>query len=147
MENNLQNLLDKIKKSKYATDAGNRVHAALRHVVVDASGTHGDDELARQISARDELCPFFVPAAQTEVPVAGYVNGHFISRRIDRMIVNHAGHTVRIMDYKTDVNRDAMFDAYVAQIREYIALVRDIYPGYTVTGYILWTHDFSLQQI
>ena len=147
MTNNLQNLLNKIKKSDHATDSGSHMHSLMQHIVIDGKGTHGDNELVQQILSHPNLDKFFTPASRTEVPIAGYVNGKFVSRRIDRMVIDHDKKTIDILDYKTDIDKSAMVDTYIAQIGEYKTLVRDIYPQYNVRGYILWTHDFSLQEI
>lgn len=147
MTNNLQNLLNKIKKSGHATGSGSHMHSLMQHIVIDGKGTHGDNELVQQILSHPNLDKFFTPASRTEVPIAGYINGKFVSRRIDRMVIDHDKKTIDILDYKTDIDKSAMVDTYIAQIGEYKTLVRDIYPQYNVRGYILWTHDFSLQEI
>lgn len=147
MTNNLQNLLNKIKKSDHATDSGSRMHSLMQHIVIDGKDTHGDNELVQQILSHPNLDKFFTPASRTEVPIAGYINDKFVSRRIDRMVIDHDKKTIDILDYKTDIDKSAMVDTYVAQIGEYKTLVRDIYPQYNIRGYILWTHDFSLQEI
>lgn len=147
MTNNLQILLNKIKKSDHATDSGSRMHSLMQHIVIDGKDTHGDNELVQQILSHPNLDKFFTPASRTEVPIAGYINGKFVSRRIDRMVIDHDKKTIDILDYKTDIDKSAMVDTYVAQIGEYKTLVRDIYPQYNIRGYILWTHDFSLQEI
>ena len=60
---------------------------------------------------------------------------------------NSQDKTVYVMDYKTDTDKAINHNKYIAQVREYVALLRAIYPDYTIIGYILWTHDFSLEKI
>lgn len=132
---------------EYATNAGTALHARMARVVIDGPRTCGDAELVREILARADIAAFFGPESRTEVPIAANINGHVVSRRIDRMIVDDAAQTVRILDYKTDVNKTEFQDKYVAQLREYAAIMRRIYPKYKITTHILWTHDWTLQEI
>lgn len=147
MSQSLHDLIDAQNAKKFATDAGTIAHARMRHIVIDGDASRGDAEMVARVRNRADLLPFFGPRALTEVPVAGRVRGKFISRRIDRMVVNDDDKTVLIMDYKTDINPDNLRDAYYAQIREYMELVRQIYPGYSVRGYILWLHNFVLENV
>lgn len=147
MSQSLHDLIDAQNTKKFATDAGSAAHARMQRIVIDGDMSHGDAETVTRVRNRADLVPFFCSHALTEVPVAGRVRGKFISRRIDRMVVNDNDKTVLIMDYKTDVNPDNLRDAYHAQVREYIELVRQIYPGYSVRGYILWLHNFVLENV
>ena len=83
----------------------------------------------------------------TEVPVAGYINGRFVSRRIDRLVINDDKKEVSILDYKTDVDKSTFHDKYVAQIKEYVTLLYGIYPEYKIHAYLLWLNDFSLEEV
>lgn len=143
----LNDILSAYDATKIATDTGTRMHDKLRHVVLDGARSSGDTALISRIQRIPQLAAMFTPNSQTEVPVAGTINGRFVSRRIDRMIVDHDTKTVNILDYKTDVSPDTFRDKYTAQVREYVALIRAIYPTYSVSGYLLWTHDFSLEKV
>lgn len=147
MTDSLRDLIKDYATRGFATDAGTRMHAQLRKVVIDGAADCGDADLVRCIRAIPDLIPMFGVAARTEVPLAGTIAGQFISRRIDRMLVDDVTRTVHVLDYKTDVSRDGMRNKYVAQLGEYAALLRQIYPGYDVRKYILWTHDWMLEQI
>lgn len=147
MNQSLHDLIDAQNAKKFATDAGTVAHARMQRIVIDGDVLRGDAEIVARVRNRVDLMPFFCSHALTEVPVAGYIRGKFISRRIDRMVVNDNDKTVLIMDYKTDVNPDNLRNAYHAQVREYIELVRQIYPGYSVRGYILWLHNFVLENV
>lgn len=142
----LRDLLDKERATEYATRAGNEMHLRLQCVSLSAPRAK-DAELIARINACPGLADFFAAHSRAEVPVAGTVNGRFISRRIDRMIIDDAHKTIRILDYKTDVNRTALRAKYIAQLAEYVALMRRIYPGYGIETYILWLHDWTLEKI
>lgn len=143
----LHDILNAQDAKRYSVIAGTKTHNCLRHIVVDGDVRCGDMDMVKKIISHPELLPFFVADAKTEVPIAGTINGRFISRRIDRMVVNNSAKTVAILDYKTDVHPDAHRASYVAQLREYVQLIRVVYSGYNVSAYILWTHDFLLEKI
>lgn len=147
MTNSIQELLKKYESGKFATGAGTQAHLRLMQVCIDGDATRGDAGLVQKIKSCDGLPDFFGPTSRTEVPIAGFIDGKFISRRIDRMIVNHELKTVRILDYKTDVNPDAVRSKYAAQVREYCALMQRIYPDYKITGHILWLHDWCIESV
>lgn len=147
MANSLRELLQEEQSRSFATECGTKMHARLRTVVIDGGAARGDEQLAARIAACPMLAEFFTPDAMTEVPVAGELDGRFLSRRIDRMIVGHQYKKIRILDYKSDVSRDAMRAKYVLQLTEYKRLMQRIYPGHEITAYILWTHDWQLEKI
>lgn len=132
---------------RFATRAGTDMHERLRKIVIDAATARGDAELIARIQPNAPLAEYFGPHARTEVPVAGTINGRFISRRIDRMIVDTAAKTIKILDYKTDTDRRARRDKYKTQLQEYRDLLGAIYPGFTISAAILWTHDWTLEII
>lgn len=143
----LHDILKQCEQARFATDAGTQMHKRLQRVMIDGNETSGDPDLVARISAKTELLPFFCMSAKTEVPIAGTIKGLFVSRRIDRLVVDTPNKTVYVMDYKTDTDKAINHNKYIAQVREYVALLRAIYPDYTIIGYILWTHDFSLEKI
>ncbi len=143
----LHDILSARDSKAHSTDAGNRMHARLRHVVLDGIASHGDADLIKRIGQNPDVAKFFCKNSKTEVPIAGTINGRFISRRIDRMLIDNESKRIYILDYKTDLNPQIFRPSYIMQIREYIQLMRAIYPNYEITGYILWTHDFLLEKI
>ena len=143
----LHDILSAQNTKKHSTANGIKMHNYLRHIVIDCGMQHGDVDLIEKIQTRPELLAFFVADAKTEVPIAGTINGRFISRRIDRMIVDHHAKTIAILDYKTDINPEHYRASYIAQLREYVQLMRLLHPGYEVSAYLLWTHDFLLEKI
>lgn len=130
-----------------ATQTGTNIHERLRKVTIDDNTTCGDPELVRHISANPSISEYFVPNAKTEIPIAGTINGKFISRRIDRMIIDRTTKHIRIMDYKTDTNPDIYRTLYKHKLKEYCDLIRKTHPDFTVTAVILWTHNWTLENI
>ncbi len=143
----LHDLIKAENQAAHATDAGRRMHAKLQAVVINDDNSYGDPELIRRIKSCGAAAKFFGPDSRTEAPVAGYVNDKFISRRIDRICINHESGQIDILDYKTDVSRDAMRAKYIRQLGEYRTLISKIYPNYTIRTYILWTHYWELEQL
>lgn len=148
MNNTLNDFIKNINSEHHATAAGSAMHGVMHNIRVLADGTLvGDSAIISRIQSRPDIARFFAVKSRPEVPVAGVVNGHFISRRIDRLYIDDTTKTVLILDYKTDINHSVLYDKYVAQLREYASLMRQIYPDYKIEKYILWLHDWSLEQI
>lgn len=148
MADDIRKIITELERLEFATDAGRATHAKLRRIKIDnGAQTTGDTELGYEIMRRPDVVEFFGSDARTEIPVAGFIRGKFISRRIDRMVMDNTSHTIRIMDYKTDIDKTVLRDKYVAQIGEYKELIQQIYPGYNIHGFILWTHDWTLEEI
>ena len=147
MPNTIRDLLKSRAHMDAATGAGTRMHARMAGIMIDGPTCRGDQELIDRIKSNPDLVKFFGPASRPEMPIAGYVNGRFISRRIDRIVIDDTARRIMILDYKTDIDRDALRAKYCAQLREYRALCRAIYTGYDVSCYILWTHDWRLENI
>jgi ATP-dependent exoDNAse (exonuclease V) beta subunit len=93
------------------------------------------------------LLPFFTSNAKTEVPIAGVLRGVFVSRRIDRLLVNNDNKTIDFIDYKTDTDKNAFIEQYRHQLKEYAELLHSAYPDYKINGYILWLNDWSINKI
>lgn len=143
----LHKILSNNESRIHATDAGTKMHALLQRVVIDKDIEQGDQQLIQKIKQHPELLRFFVKTAKTEVPIAGNVQNKFVSRRIDRLLISDELKTIDILDYKTDLCHDTYYGTYVAQLREYARLLQQIYPDCVIKTYILWTHDFSLENI
>ena len=143
MADTLREMLTEYDNKKHATDVGSAMHKKMRFV----NALDGDDDIVKQIKSRPELAIFFTENAQTEVPIAATINGKFVSRRIDRMVVDNDNKTIHILDYKTDVNKDMFRSKYIIQVREYVSIISKIYPHYKVFGYILWLHDWILEKL
>ncbi len=147
MAEKLNKILEKRKNMRDAVTHGTAVHNKLQFVFIDGADMRGDAELCEKIIANPDLHPFFTSQSQTEVPLAGFVGAKFISRRIDRMLINHNTKTIDVLDYKTDSDKSKFRNEYKAKMAEYISLLTQIHPGYSVRGYLLWLHDWTLEQI
>ncbi len=147
MSNKLSEVISSIEKQDRATEAGLHAHAKLQNIIIDTDITLGDTTLIAQINSHPELLKFFGTNSKTEVPIAGYINGRFASRRIDRLVIDEKTKEIFVLDYKTDVSKTAFHDDYTNKIKEYQSLLVEIYPNYRIRGFILWTHDFSLEEV
>lgn len=143
----LRNILSAKKKQKFATDAGTKMHSKMQRIIISDDTQRGDSELIDKIKSTPGLVQFFGTDARTEAPVAGNVNGKFISRRIDRLIKNDLNKTILILDYKTDLDKNTFRDKYIHQMHEYSELLRDANPGFTIHSFILWLNDFTVEEL
>ena len=146
MTQRLKNFLIDANSKDFATKNGIKMHALLQHVVVDDI-CYGDCEITDIIKKRSDLRPFFVSSAKTEVPIAGFINNHFVSRRIDRLLINNTTKTIDFIDYKTDINKNEFVEKYKKQLNEYAQLLKSAYPEYKINGYILWLNDWGLEPV
>ena len=147
MTQTLKNFLIGAKNKEFATKNGTQTHNALRQVVIDKKGDCGAPELVLMVKNHPGLVPFFGANAKTEVPIAGFLNGQFISRRIDRLVINNDTKTIDFIDYKTDTDKTAFIVQYKHQLNEYGELLKSAYPNYKINGYILWINDWSLDKV
>ncbi|MBO4672447.1 MAG: hypothetical protein J5608_02220 [Alphaproteobacteria bacterium] len=147
MSNPIIDFVKNAESEKHATTNGRIIHAKLQNVQLGAAQS-GDSDLIAQIKkCGGDLESFFGENSRPEVPIAGIIHGQFISRRIDRLVVDDAAKCVRILDYKTDVDAEKFRPKYIAQLHEYAELLKQIYPGYKISCYILWLHNWALEQI
>lgn len=147
MTNKLNNFIKTKESEKFATDTGRVQHTKLQHVYLGTNPTGDPDLINKIMDSGDELKSFFMDNSKTEVPIAGVIGGQFVSRRIDRLIIDDKNKIVRILDYKTDTDTEKFRPKYKAQLKEYADLLKQIYPDYKVACYILWLHNWSLEQI
>ena len=143
----LHKIVSNIEHTKFATNTGTRKHSQLNKIKISKSETIGDKIIIEQICKNKQLTLLFSQDTLTEVPIAGTLNGRFISRRIDRLLINHTNKHIYILDYKTDVLPSKHKNRYIMQLNEYAQLLHQIYPEYKINAYILWTHNFLLENI
>lgn len=143
----LNKLLNTQLQNQYATTTGINMHKVLQSINIPTKNTEKYPDIANKIKSDPTLIQMFGPDYQTEVPIAGTINNKFISRRIDRLCINHNTQEITILDYKTDTNKQTFYTKHIKQINEYAELLHKLYPDYKIRGYILWTHDFSLENI
>ncbi len=147
MTRNLNSFLQDYERAKHATSTGVDMHAKMQKIIIDDNCVAGDAEIISVINKRDDLLPFFVKSAKTEVAIAGCVHNVFISRRIDRLLINKNTKTIDFIDYKTDTDKNTFIEQYRRQLKEYAELLRSAYPDFKINGYILWLHDWVLDKI
>ena len=147
MTSRLHAFITQHESEKFATDTGLAMHAKLQHVYLGAKQCGDKDLIEKIVGCGDELKSFFMDNSQVEVPIAGTVDGHFISRRIDRLVIDDKTKTIRILDYKTDTDTEKFRTKYIAQLHEYAQLLKQIYPKYKISAYILWLHNWTLEHI
>jgi len=147
MAQSLVNFLTGAKNKDFAISTGTHMHTLLQRTIVDKDCSTGDTNIIKIIENRPDLQSFFTKTAQTEVPIAGQLHGHFVSRRIDRLLINHETKTIDFIDYKTDTDKTTFVDKYKKQLQEYAELLHSAYPNYKISGYILWLHDWVLEKI
>jgi ATP-dependent helicase/nuclease subunit A len=91
---------------------------------------------------------FFAPG-QSEVPIAGKVDGVMIRGQIDRLVIG--ARDVWLLDYKTSQtpphDMAEIIRRYGRQISGYTQLLTRIYPGHTIHPAILFTHNASLWRL
>ncbi|MBO5695993.1 MAG: hypothetical protein J6S06_00595 [Alphaproteobacteria bacterium] len=146
-EKTLSEILSRVDSTKIATQTGTQMHNRLMGIKIDGKSTTGDEELIQKISAVPGLSQYFGPLSRPEVPIAGFIGSVFVSRRIDRLYINDADKIIVVLDYKTDTDKTAFYSKYVAQLHEYITLLRQIYSDYDISARILWTHDWTLETV
>ena len=132
--------LSEKSREKIATNHGTNIHRQLQFLKLD-----DDNEITRKIKSNPELLKFWNQGSRAEVPIAGTINGKFYSKRIDRLAFGADGE-ILFLDYKTDTNQ-ARRDEYERTMNVYAALLRAAYPNKKVSGFILWLHNFELDDI
>lgn len=147
MTNKITDLINKNLQTEYATTTGRNVHMQMQRVFYTPDGWVGDENIVNHLSNISELKEFMGPLSRTEVPVAGTINGRFISRRIDRLYVSNDAKKVVVLDYKTDIDKKIFFEKYRVQLKEYHELLKQIYNGFNIECKILWLNDFTLENV
>ncbi|MBP5485600.1 MAG: hypothetical protein J6Y07_02740 [Alphaproteobacteria bacterium] len=143
----LNALMRDLESKDFATTAGTDMHLRMSKIVFHDGNFIGDTDIVSSIKKDPELREIMGPLSRTEVPLAGYINGKFLSRRIDRLYVNLKTKTVIVLDYKTDTDKKTYYEKYHVQLSEYQELLKQIYPNFDIKCKILWLCDFTLENI
>jgi len=125
--------------------AGRRAAARrfLERPVHELVSTQRDEIINEALAVLEspEFAPLFGPESRAEVPIVGEVGGMVISGRIDRLAVT--GESVLIVDFKANRTPPAedgeLPVAYVRQLAAYRAVLRRIYPKFTIRCALLWS--------
>jgi ATP-dependent helicase/nuclease subunit A len=122
-----------------------------------ARPVHGIDAAAQAeiagvtlaVLAEPGFAALFGPGSRAEVPVAGRIGDRVVSGQVDRLVVD--GKTVRIVDYKSNrpapAGTDSVPRLYLRQMAAYRAVLRKIYPDFSVSCAILWTDGPALMTL
>ncbi|MCM1294316.1 MAG: hypothetical protein NC311_02025 [Muribaculaceae bacterium] len=145
MTDTLKSLLNEMHATDAATSHGTYVHTCLQNIC--ATSIDDSNPFVAHIKSNPDLMRLFDEKSRGEVPVAGYINNQFVSRRIDRLRIDTDAKTIDILDYKTDTDRTIRRHHYVVQLGEYKKLISEIYPDFDIKCHILWTHDWTLEDI
>lgn len=146
-QNKLNKIIHNIESAEFATATGTDMHARMSKIKFQNGDFVGDKEIISKIKTNTELCEIMGPLSRAEVPLAGYVDGAFLSRRVDRLYVNENTKTVIVLDYKTDINRKKYYEKYRVQLTEYYKLLKEIFPNFNIKCKILWLNDFTLENV
>ena len=96
-----------------------------------------------------EMAALFGPGSRAEAPLVGEVNNMVISGRIDRIVVD--GKTIKIIDFKANRSPPARAGdippIYLRQLAAYRAVLRKIYPDYSIGCGLLWTAGPRLMMV
>jgi len=91
----------------------------------------------------------FQPGSMAEVPITGTLGSHTVSARIDRLWIGKD--SIAIIDYKTNrpppERPQDIAPSYLSQMAIYRSLLREIYPGHTVSCILAWTAGPNLMTV
>lgn len=146
-QNRLNLLMRSIESKKIATDNGTSAHLQMSKIIFQNGDFIGDKNIISKIKTNNELCEIMGPLSRAEVPLAGYVDGVFLSRRIDRLYINETTKTVVVLDYKTDTDKKQYYEKYRVQLTEYYKLLKQIFSEFDIKCKILWLNDFTLENV
>ena len=119
-----------------------------------ARPVHGLDEQTQAEIAAEVMAvlsdraaqPLFGPNSRAEVPLAAVLGKHVISGQVDRLVVEHD--RVLVVDYKSGRaaphDESAVAEAYTAQMANYRAVLRAIFPGREIRCALLFTDGPAL---
>jgi ATP-dependent helicase/nuclease subunit A len=126
-----------------------KVESVLQKAVREVQVIYAVDDCTEHVSlvkdliAKEEFRKFFYideGEILTEHDVMDR-NGH--TKRIDRIIVTPK--EVKVIDYKFSFTPGD--DAYVNQVREYMALMKDFYPGRKISGHLVYVKDLLSKDV
>ena len=93
-----------------------------------------------------DSAPLFGANSQAEVPLAAMLGKHVISGQVDRLLVE--SDRVLVVDYKSGRTApgddSAIPEAYLAQMADYRAVLRAIFPGRKIRSALLFTDGPAL---
>ncbi|MEE8173186.1 MAG: double-strand break repair helicase AddA, partial [Alphaproteobacteria bacterium] len=125
------------------TDAARRFLARPAHGLAAQAQADIEAEVIAVLAAAEAL---FGPNSQAEVPLAAVIGKHVISGQVDRLLVEDK--RVLVVDYKSGraapQDDSAIPQAYLAQMADYRAVLRAIFPGRDIRCALLFTDGPAL---
>lgn len=70
------------------------------------------------------------------------VNRFGDTKRLDRLIVKHE--EVWVIDYKSTRENE---EAYQEQVKEYIQIMKDVYPGHRISGLLVYLDEMKIDEV
>jgi len=108
---------------------------------LDAAAQAEIAEVTLAVLEDSAFAALFAPGSKAEVPVTGRIGDRVISGQVDRLVVT--GDRVHIVDYKSSrpapADADSVPAVYLRQMAAYRAVLRKVYPDFSVGCAILWT--------
>lgn len=120
--------------------AGAVARARQRYPQVHSFSEH--ESMLEDVLARPALRMFFVVTDGELYQERDVVDAQGRTRRLDRLIVKRD--EAWIIDYKS--SREAESQSR-AQVREYMAIVREIYPGKNIRGFLLYLDCLEVEEV
>ena len=100
------------------------------------------EKILQEMLNRKELRSFFVVGDAEVFQEKDLVTANGLTRRIDRLIVKQK--EVWVVDYKSQ--REAA-GIQQQQVREYTAILRELYPDKIVKGFLIYLDDGTLEEV
>ncbi len=140
------NLIHRLLENLPALAPDGWASATTRYLARPIHGLNQDQQSAiaeevLKLLLNQDFSHLFGPKSLAEVPISGLVAGRIVSARIDRLAINDE--EITIVDYKTNrpppETPDKVATAYLKQMALYRSLLREIYPGRSVSCILAWT--------
>lgn len=94
-----------------------------------------------------DYADIFSPAALSEVPIAGMLEGKVISGQIDCLVITPD--KIKVIDYKTGTWEQGkpVAKQYINQMKTYASLLAEAYPDKIIQSYLLFTEGPELVEL
>lgn len=96
-----------------------------------------------------DFAHLFSKDSMAEVPLIGNIDGFIVSGQIDRLVMTET--EVLIIDFKTNrlppQTKNQIPKAYLEQMDAYKSLLKKLFKGKKVRGFLLWTTDLTLMEV
>ena len=100
------------------------------------------EKIVRNLVTSADFERFFVVKEGNVSQEVEVVNGKGHTKRIDRLMVNKKD--VSIVDYKSSRDSDGK---YAEQVEEYKEIMKDIYPGKEIKGYLIYLDEMVCEEV